>query len=187
MWRSKKFIIAAVLAAVLLAGGISGMAIAQSGNGDDIQPKTKRGALLERACQIYQEKTGVVIDKEVLKDAFVQAVSEMRPKLPQNRGEMIPGDMPKRPRMDPQDMQNWLQKLVQQGKITQEQADQFLRWWQSKPDTTQFEQQIKQWQEMRPQIPPELKQWIQARPQLPLGFRPREPLGGPCPPPQPAE
>jgi hypothetical protein len=183
-----------VLATVLLVGGIGGVVFAQTGNGDDSQPKARYGALLDRVCAIYQEKTGVTIDKEVLKAAFTQAASEMRPKAPQNSGEMKPGDMPKRPGMGPEDMQGWLQNLVQQGKITQGQADEYLKWWQSKPNTEQFQQQLKDWQQGRPDIPPELKQWQEAKPDLPLGFGPRGHGGfpgmggfpggvGPCTPP----
>ena len=88
MWRSKKFIIVAVLAAVLLVGGIGGVVFAQTGNGDDSQPKARYGALLDRVCEIYQEKTGVAIDQEVLKAAFTQAQARCDLKHPQNRGEM---------------------------------------------------------------------------------------------------
>jgi hypothetical protein len=32
--------------------------------------------------------------------------------------------------------QNWLQKLVDEDKITQEEADQYLEWWQARPNIT---------------------------------------------------
>jgi hypothetical protein len=111
MWRSKKFIIIAVLAAVLLAGSIGGVALAV-GNGDDSQPKAPGEDLLARVCTIYQQKTSVAIDQAALKDAFTQARSEMQKEWEQAR----------------------LQDLVKQGKITQNQADKYLNWWQSKPD-----------------------------------------------------
>jgi hypothetical protein len=111
MWRSKKFIIIAVLAAVVLVGSIGGVAIATD-NGDDGQPQAQYGALLERVCEIYEQKTGVAIDQETLKDAFAQAQSEMRTEA----------------------LESWLQSLVDEDKITQEQADQYLEWWQARPD-----------------------------------------------------
>jgi hypothetical protein len=111
MWRSKKLIIVAVLAAVLLAGSIGGIALAAD-NGDNSQPKTQGDDLLAKVCTIYQQKTGVTIDQAALKDAFTQARSEMQKEREQAR----------------------LQNLVKQGTITQEQADQYLNWWQSKPD-----------------------------------------------------
>ena len=111
MWRSKKLIIVAVLTAMMLTGSIGGVALAAD-NGDDSEPEAKYEALLDRVCEIYQENTGVTIDQEALKDAFAQAQSEM-----QNEA-----------------LETWLQSLVEQGKITQEQADDYLEWWQVRPD-----------------------------------------------------
>ncbi|MBM4462929.1 MAG: hypothetical protein FJ012_06275 [Chloroflexi bacterium] len=39
-----------------------------------------------------------------------------------------------RQEMQDEALQNWLQKLVDEGRITQEEADQYLEWWQSRPD-----------------------------------------------------
>jgi len=112
MWRSKKFI-AIVLAAVLLVGGTVGVVLAaDNGDEDGSLPEARPEALLDRVCAIYQENTGNDIDPEALKDAFAQASSEMRTEAFQSR----------------------LQNLVDQGKITQEQADQYLEWWQARPD-----------------------------------------------------
>lgn len=79
MWRSKKFIVMVLLATALLAGGIGGVVLAAD-NGEEAnsQPGSKYEALLDRVGEIYQEKTGVAIDQEVLKDAFSQARSEMQ-------------------------------------------------------------------------------------------------------------
>jgi len=110
MWRSKKFIVA-VLIAVVLVGSIGGTVIAQNGNGDG-EREAQYGALLDRVCEIYEENTGVTIDPQELKDAFAQVRSEMRDEALDNR----------------------LQNLVDQGKIIQEEADQYKEWWQSKPD-----------------------------------------------------
>jgi hypothetical protein len=41
-----------------------------------------------------------------------------------------------RQEMQDEALQNWLQKLVDEGKITQEEADQYLEWWQARPDIT---------------------------------------------------
>ena len=112
MRRSKKFIVIAVLVAVVLAGSIAGVVLAAD-NEDNSQPDTKCDTLLNRVFEIYEQKTGVTIDEEVLKDAFVQARSEMRTQALQNR----------------------VQSLVEQGQVTQEQANQYLEWWGAKPDT----------------------------------------------------
>ena len=111
MWRSKKFIVGVVLAAVLLAGSIGGVALAAD-NGADNQTGTSFGALWDKVSTIYEQKTGVALDQVALKDAFTQAQSELRTEALQNR----------------------LQDLVGQGKLSQEQADQYLKWLQSKPD-----------------------------------------------------
>jgi len=112
MWRSKKFIIVTVLVVVLLAGGIGGIALAQTDNGANNQPKAPREDILGRVCAIYQQKTGVAIDQEALKAAFAQAQSDMQKEREQAR----------------------LQDMVKQGKITQEQADAFQKWWDARPD-----------------------------------------------------
>jgi len=112
MRRSKKFIIITVTVAAVLAGCLAGVVFANPENGDNNQPESKCGALLDRVCEIYQENTGVAIDPQQLKDAFVQAQDEMELNALESR----------------------LQSLVDQGRITQEEADQYLEWWESKPD-----------------------------------------------------
>ncbi len=52
------------------------------------------------------------IDQQKVEDAFAQAQKEMEAEA----------------------LDNHLKNLVEQGKITQEQADQYQRWWQSRPD-----------------------------------------------------
>jgi hypothetical protein len=112
MRRSKKFIILTVLGAVVLVGSITGVVLAQTGNTNDSQAKAGPEALLAKVCEIYQQNTGVTIDSQELQKAFDQAQSDMRTEALKNR----------------------LQSLVDGGKITQDQADQYLKWWQSKPD-----------------------------------------------------
>ena len=111
MWRSKKFIVITVLVAIILAGGIGGVVLAAD-NDDESQPGARHEALMERVCEIYEQNTGVAIDPEELKDAFAQVRNEMQTEALQNR----------------------LQSLVEQGKITQEQADEYQKWQQSRPD-----------------------------------------------------
>jgi len=111
MSRRKKLIIAAVLVAVMVAGIVGGVTLSAD-NGNDSEPEAKYEALLNRVFEIYQENTGVAIDQEALKDAFVQARSEMQAQALETR----------------------LQSLVDEGKITQAQADEYLDWWQARPD-----------------------------------------------------
>ena len=73
MWRSKKFILATVLVAVLLAGSIGGVVLANTENGDDSQPDT----LFERVTAILVAED-VNITVEQLEDAFSEAQSDMQ-------------------------------------------------------------------------------------------------------------
>jgi hypothetical protein len=81
---------------------------------DGFTVETQQEALLDRVCQIYEANTGTAIDLQQLKDAFDQAMKEEQDKA----------------------MESWLQNLVDEGKITQEEADQYLEWWQARPDVT---------------------------------------------------
>lgn len=63
--------------------------------------------LLERVASILG------IDQQKLQDAVNQAQREMRDEA----------------------LNSYLKNLVDQGKITQEQADQYNSWWQARPDT----------------------------------------------------
>lgn len=112
MRRSRKFILIGLLAVVVLAGSIGGVALAQTGNGDDTQPGTQYIAILERVSEIYKEKTGVTIDPQELQNAFIQAGQE---RMTEARNQ-------------------FRQRLIDEGQITQEQLDEFDAWLESKPD-----------------------------------------------------
>ncbi len=103
MWRSKKLLIIAVLAAVVLAGSIGGIALAQTGSADNTTSGT---TLLARVAAILG------IDQQKVEDAFAQAQRQMQEEA----------------------LDNYLKNLVDQGKITQEQADQYKAWVQARPD-----------------------------------------------------
>jgi hypothetical protein len=130
MWRSKKFIIIAVLAVLVLGGTLGGVAIAQA---DDQNANTTPTAtanvttFLDKVAEIYKNNTGVTIDPQQLQ----QAITEARQAI---RGEAL---------------DNYLKKLVADGKITQEQADQFKAWWDARPSLDEFNS----WLESRPDIP----------------------------------
>ena len=115
MWRSKKLIVLAVLTIVVLAGSIGGVALADTEDEDNGLPEARHVALLQEVCDNYEEITGVSINCTALGEAFAQARAEMCPEAWPNRGEM-----------DPEAMQEHLKDLVEQGKITQEQADSMI-------------------------------------------------------------
>ena len=126
MWRSKKYIVIAVLAAVVLAGSIGGVVLAEGD--EDIDPREAHfDTMLDKVCEIYNANTDTDIDRDALKDAFIQA-----------RSEMLPEDMPKFRKMDPEAMQDHLQELFDQGKITQEQFDEKKAWLESMSDDSPF-------------------------------------------------
>ncbi len=147
MWRSKKFIVIAIVVALVLGLGISSVALAQTGSTD---ATSDNKTLLARVAAILG------IDQQTVENAFSQARLDMRNEA----------------------LDSYLKNLVDQGKITQEQADQYKQWWQSKPDMEPFQQQLKEWRQARPGIPSELKDWQQARPDIPGGFGGRGFRGG---------
>jgi hypothetical protein len=116
--KKRKWFIPVVVASVLLIGGITGGVVAANNSssnttaGNETQAADQYQALLDKVCAIYEENTGVALDSGQLKAALEQARSEMQDET----------------------LQNWLQGLVDKGKITQEEADQYLTWWQSRPD-----------------------------------------------------
>jgi hypothetical protein len=115
MWRSKKFIIGIALAVVALVGSIGGVALADDNEADSTH-QSQQAALLERICEIYEANTGTAIDAEALQNACDQAQSEMWEEA----------------------LQNQIQSLVDEGKLTQEQADEYLKWWESRPEDLPF-------------------------------------------------
>jgi hypothetical protein len=116
MWKRKWFIPVVAVSVLLIAGIVGGALVAGSDSSsttdDQNQIADRYQALLDRACAIYQENTGVTIDSEQLKDALEQAQSELQEEALESR----------------------LQDLVEDGKLTQEEADSYLEWWQSRPD-----------------------------------------------------
>jgi polyhydroxyalkanoate synthesis regulator phasin len=96
-----------------IAGGVVAAVENSSTNIEDqSQPADRHDAILDRACAIYEDEMGVAIDSEKLKDALDQAQSELRDEA----------------------LQNLLENLVDEGKMTRGEADQYLEWWQSRPD-----------------------------------------------------
>lgn len=113
MWRSKKFIIVAVLTAVVLAGSIGGVVLT---NDDENQPRARHEALLDRVCEIYEENTGIAIDADELQKAYAEAQSEMQAAVMEDR----------------------LAKMVESGVIDETQAQELQEWWESRPEDVPF-------------------------------------------------
>jgi hypothetical protein len=106
MWKSKKFMIIPVVAAVVvLSGATAGIVFAA----DEQQP-----ALQERGQAKILERTAEIlgIDQEELASAFKQAAKEAAEEKFDQR----------------------MAKLVEEGKLTQEQVEEYKQWLQDRPD-----------------------------------------------------
>jgi len=112
MWRSKKFIIIAVLTVVVLAGTLGGVAIASADDENTDQTTNPFTTLLDKVATIYQQNTGVAIDPQELQKAFTGAQEEIRNEA----------------------LDKYLQGQVDEGKITQDQSKQYKDWLNAKPD-----------------------------------------------------
>lgn len=102
MWKSKKFIIVAVIVAVVLVGTVAGVALAQTSSGSTTTPAKTFAARVAAILGVDQQK---------VEDAFAKAKRDMSDEALTAR----------------------LDALVKLGKITQQQADQYKSWWQSRP------------------------------------------------------
>jgi hypothetical protein len=102
MWFCKKVILIPLVIAVIVAGSITGVVLAQDGNDSNSAGNT----LMAKVAAILG------IDQTKLEDAFAQAQKEIRDEA----------------------LTNYLNKLVEEGKITQEEADQYQQWWNARPD-----------------------------------------------------
>ena len=128
MWRNKKLIIFEVLAVVVLVAslGIAAAARADDENNNEVENNTT--SLMEKVAEIYEANTGTAIDAEELENAFTQACQEIRTEF----------------------RYQFLDKLVELGKITQEQADEFKAWLEARPDI--FTDEFQEWLDSRPDI-----------------------------------
>ena len=113
MWKSRKVVLMTLLAIAVLAGTTVGIAAAQDETADENPCQARCEALMDRACEFYEQNTGVSLDPEQLQNAFTQAKGAVMAEAMENR----------------------LQSLVEEGMITQGEADEYLEWWQAMPDT----------------------------------------------------
>jgi hypothetical protein len=114
MWLKKKFLLIALLVVVVLGGTLGGIAIAQAndqgtGQSDNTSQFT---TLLDKVVSHYLQDTGVTINAQDLAKAFTEAQQDIRSGA----------------------LDNYLNNLVTNGKITQDQANQFKNWLNTKPD-----------------------------------------------------
>jgi hypothetical protein len=109
MKKKKLIIISVAITVVILVGGIlGGVVYAQSGS-----TTTTSSTTTSTAKDILLAKVATIlgIDEAKLESAFTQARQEIQTDALNTR----------------------LQKLVEEGRLTQEEADKYLKWWQSQP------------------------------------------------------
>ncbi len=104
MWKKKKFVVIGVIVGVALLAGVAGVALAQTNN--NASGATQPKSFAARVAAILG------IDQQKVEDAFIQARRQMADEAVDAR----------------------LKALVDSGKITQQQADQYKSWWESRPD-----------------------------------------------------
>jgi hypothetical protein len=124
MKKHKKVIFVTVIAVIVLAATLGAVAFAQA---DDEGTQTVKATLYERVAQVYQANTGNAIDAAKLQEAFTQAQKDLA--------------------TEAQDRM-W-QKLIDEGKITQQQLDDYKAWLEARPNMTTDE--FKQWLESKPE------------------------------------
>lgn len=106
MWKGKKrLIIIGLLAVAVIAGSIG--AVAYAADPTPTTPTTAKITILDRVATILK------LDPKVVKDAFAQAQKEQQDQALTDR----------------------LNQAVKDGRMTQQQADQYKQWWQARPTT----------------------------------------------------
>ncbi len=119
MSKKVKILISILVAALLLTMGGVTMVMAEGEEETTPPPEASKKGLLERVADILE------IDQEDLIDAFKQAQQEMKEEVFINR----------------------LNQAVAEERITQEQADEIIGWWELRPDD-----EIREWRELKPEV-----------------------------------
>ncbi len=133
MRKHKKIWIISALCLIVLAGTLGGFAIASADDNNNTAPPKAaelRTELYQKVAEIYEQNTGTAIDSSELQKAFDQALQA---------------------KMD-EAQDQFLQKLIDDGKITQEQADSWKTWLDSRPKDV-LSDEFKTWLQQRPDIP----------------------------------
>jgi hypothetical protein len=141
---NKKFIFIALAAVLVIGGTLGAVAIVQANDQGAALSLSANVSLFEKVSTIYKANTGTTIDAAELQKAFKQAQQELATEA---RDKAI-------------------QKLVASGKITQKQADDYIKWLDSKPQA--LTDQYKQWLESKPEGIPFGSR--QPAPAMPRGF-----------------
>jgi len=119
MSKKVKVLISVLVVALLLTVGATATVMAEGEEETTPPPEVSENGLLDRVADILG------IDQEDLINAFKQAQQEMR-------GEAFISR---------------LNQAVEEGYITQEQADEIIEWWELRPDD-----EIRNWWGLKPEV-----------------------------------
>lgn len=109
MKKRTKFAVIAIVAIVALASGITAIAFAESPEGEAGSDSGPGQVFISKVADILG------LDEEQLADAFIQARQEMWEECCEQR----------------------LQRAVEEGRITEGEAEQIREWWDSRPEALQ--------------------------------------------------
>jgi predicted PurR-regulated permease PerM len=130
---NKKIVLVALVTVIVLAITLGAVAITQASDQTNNQPQAANASvsanvsLFEKISAIYKANTGTAIDAAALQNAFTQAQKELATAA-QDR--------------------MW-QKLVDEGKITQQQLDAYKKWLAARPELNT--DALKKWMESKPE------------------------------------
>ena len=173
MWKSKKLVLVVMLAAVMAVGGVAGVALAEDESDTGVRHGA-RMALMTRVADILG------IEQEELVDAVRQVMAEVPGRIAGTLGveeqELVDAFKQAGTEMRGEAMDNRLQKLIDEGEITQEQADEIEAWMNARPDMPRVGPGGLQYlvdegeitQEQADEYRDEFKEWIQERPDVPM-------------------
>ncbi len=105
-----------VVAGLLVIAGIFGATAAFADNSTSGNGTTPAADLMQKIADNYQAITGQTLDTTALQQAFQQAQTQIQQ----------------------DNLKTFLDKLVTDGVITQDQTDQYLEWFNSRPDVPQL-------------------------------------------------
>lgn len=164
MWKNKKTVLVASLLAVVVLLGVSlGIVFAQDGPGKNSELARvaqilgiDEQKLVDAFKQARMESRAAMLDRLVQEGKLTQEQADQIRAWEAKRPDASPGseefkawmqskpniqmpkpdmkmDRPAKPPVPPSP-EEWLTQLVKDGKITQEQADQYLAWLKARPD-----------------------------------------------------
>jgi hypothetical protein len=150
MKKHKKVLLIGLAAVLIIGATLGTVATAQA----DDTVASANTTIWDKVAAIFKQNTGTEINSADLKTAFNQAQKEFMTERQQGMKDRAAVSIEDR-----------LQKLVEAGTITQEQATEYKNWMAAKP-STMISDEFKKWLEARPDmLSGEAKTWMEARPE----------------------